>query len=336
MHDRDPPPEPRAAAPPTGAPRRRRRRVLIALVAIVVALNGLAWRHARAMTTYAPAGPRTPRPEDLSLLQRASVLLGGVRLSRPELRRAPAEVGLVAETVRFTAADGLELEAWHVPAGVDARGSVILVPGWGSARDTLLDQAGELRRLGWHVLLLDLRGTGGSAGERCTLGISEALDVLAAAAYLARRDPRPPVLLGVSLGASAVLRAVAVHDLTPRGVILESCFADLRATTQARFRLMGLPGSPGAELLLFWGGLDLGLDPWSHAPRRYAARVRPPVLLLQGELDPTVPPAEAAALQAAFPGPTRRVDFPGAGHVSLLGADPARWRTEVAAFLDGL
>ena len=310
----------------------------LCVLAGLAAVNGLAWRHARAMTTFVADGPRTAAPEALSASQRLRVLVDGVRLPRPTNALHPADVGLPAETVRFPSGDGLWLEAWRIPAPASPapRGTVLLFPGWGAGRASLLAQARELHALGWDCLLVDLRGCGGSQGERCTLGVREALDVQAAVQLAARWDPRPPVLHGVSLGAAALLRAVHEQGVRPRGVILESPFARLQEAVQARFRLLGLPASPGAELLLFWGGLELGVDPWTHDPQAFASSVRCPALQLHGEQDPTVSTEQAQALQAALAGPRALVRFPAAGHESLLGADPARWRGAVADFLAGL
>lgn len=321
----------------------RRRRLLLVggalLLVSIVVVNALAWRHAVAMTTYRADGPRTARPEDLGTGARLRVLVEGVRLPRPRNELEPAAVGLAATSVRFSARDGVELEAWRIAALArdgGSRGVVLLFPGWGAARSSLLGPARELHELGWDCLLVDLRGCGGSVGERCTLGLREAEDVAAAAQVAATIDPRPPVLFGCSLGASALLRAVSELGVRPRGVIVEGCFARLREAVAARFRLMGLPASPGSELLLWWGGLDLGVDPWAHDPRAYAARVTCPALQLHGERDPTVSLEQARALQDGFAGPRQLVLFPGAGHESLLGRDPARWRAAVAAFLEGL
>jgi hypothetical protein len=100
---------------------------------------------------------------------------------------------------------------------------------------------------------------------------------------------------------------------------------------------MRLPGSPASELLLFWGGVQLGVNPFDHNPVEYAARVEVPTLLLYGEHDPWILPAEQDALAAALRGPVSLVRFPGQGHGGpYVYADPARWDEAVRAFLDGL
>ena len=70
---------------------------------------------------------------------------------------------------------------------------------------------------------------------------------------------------------------------------------------------------------------------------RAIARVAAPVLLVAGQNDPVCPPANAAALYAAAPSPTRRLEPPvvlpaghGAGHGASASADLA---TRVRRFL---
>jgi len=77
------------------------RRIGIAALVGVAGLNALAYFHAGAMTRWAPAGERTQRPEELSWVQRAGVLLTGVSIPRPENSLTPADVGLAFETHDF-------------------------------------------------------------------------------------------------------------------------------------------------------------------------------------------------------------------------------------------
>lgn len=69
-----------------------------------VGLNLLAYRHARAMMTYAQAGARTASPEHLQLPAKLKLLATGVTLPRPELTRTPADFGLECRTNHFPGA----------------------------------------------------------------------------------------------------------------------------------------------------------------------------------------------------------------------------------------
>jgi len=184
---------------------------------------------------------------------------------------------------------------------------------------------------------VDFRGSGGSSGDDTTLGVREAADVALSVAYARRIWPEQPlVLYGISMGSAAVLRAIAAAGVRPDAVILESPFDRLLATTRNRFRAMGLPAFPSAELLLFWGGVQQGFDGFAHNPVDYAAGVDCPALLLHGERDPRVTVEQAGMVFERLPGPKERVLFPGAGHEMLIAAAPELWYQSVARFLEQL
>ena len=110
-----------------------------ALLLLVVLANALAYRHAWAMTHFAPDGSRTPPPERLSAAGKLGVLLTGGRLPRPVNDRTPDLAGLGYET---HAIDGgpFALEAWYVPHP-NPRGTVLLFHGYGGCKAGLLDEA---------------------------------------------------------------------------------------------------------------------------------------------------------------------------------------------------
>ncbi len=86
---------------------------------------------------------------------------------------------------------------------------MVLVHGFGASKEDagIRALAGDLHGAGFDVLTYDARGHGDSPGN-CTVGGDERLDVAAAAA-LAADGGQPVVLVGVSMGAIAVLAHAA-------------------------------------------------------------------------------------------------------------------------------
>lgn len=289
-----------------------------AVATLLVAVNAIAYAHAWRFTHFTD-GEKTPPPEQLSPLSRAAVLLTGVRVPRPELRGTAPE----AEEVLH---DGVS--TWVFDA--DRPECVALFHGYGGVKSDLLAEAGVFRELGFCTLLTDFRGGGASVGSTTTLGWSEA-DVVADVAARFGAD----VLYGKSMGAAAILRAVGVLGVDADALILENPFDRLATTVGHRFESMGLPAFPGAQLLVFWGGVQLGYNGFAHDPVEYARSVRARTLLLHGEHDPRVRLAEVEAIAAALGGPHELRVFPGAGHVGLLSADPEAWRGWVREWLTG-
>lgn len=313
--------------------RRRLARVGGGLLGAAVVVNAVAFAHAHAFLTFASVdAPRTPRVEALTFAEKLGVLTTGVRLPRRSNDRDPSALGLPFETHTVYAADGVRLELWRIPHPAP-RAVAVLGHGYGGSKASLLEVAHELHRLDVEPVLVDFRGAGGSAGDRTSVGVHEALDVEVAVAFARRRSDRV-VLFGVSMGAAAALRAVHVRGVSPDALILEAPFDRLQTTVEHRFQAMGLPSWPGARLLLFWGGVQRGFEPQAHAPVDYAASARCPALVMGGEDDPWVRPDELCAVAAGLRGPTEVVLMPGVGHESLLGRRPEAWRAAVRALLD--
>jgi hypothetical protein len=82
---------------------------MVTVAVALLAMNAIAWGHARAMTHFVRAGSRTAAPEKLDALGKVRVLLAGVTLARPENRRTPQDVGLEFEPRRFSGAHALSL-----------------------------------------------------------------------------------------------------------------------------------------------------------------------------------------------------------------------------------
>ncbi|MGH7816899.1 MAG: alpha/beta hydrolase family protein, partial [Candidatus Binatia bacterium] len=152
-----------------------------------------------------------------------------------------------------------------------------------------------------------------------------------------RRWPkRKIVLYGISMGGAAVLRAIAVKGVKPDAIIIEATFDSLLNTGRNRFHSMGLPGSPFAELLLFWGSVQQGFNFFSHNPVDYAGSVNCPALVLHGEKDERTTIDEARRIAAAMKKRARFVAYAGVPHMPILDARPDHWKQDVQIFLEQL
>jgi alpha-beta hydrolase superfamily lysophospholipase len=308
----------------------RRRRLAALAVALFVLLNVVAFLHARAFTHYAAGGTRTGAVQSLSRWQKVKTLLTGITLPRPENTLTPADVNL-AFTAHTISEPDATLEAWHVPAD-DARGLVLLFHGHAGCKCSLLREAATFRLMGYDTLLVDFRGSGGSSEAITTIGVLEADDVTVAVNYAREHWPgKPLALYGQSMGAAAILRAVA-HGTAADAILLECPFDRLLTTVEHRFELMGVPAFPFARLLVFWGGAQNGFDAFAHNPVDNAAQVGCPTLLMHGSSDPLVKTPEAEAVYTALAGPKRWELFD-AGHQSYCFKCPERWAAVTGEFL---
>lgn len=324
------------------------------LIAAVVGTALMAWiarTQARAMFRFVTKdeAQRTERPEHLSMLEKAAVIAGGVTVPRPQNTTDPAAEGLAFETFAVDNERGDTLEIWRIPAPAgptkkaEAASSdtapvpaprVLMFHGYAASKESLLPAAKQFHQLGCECWLVDFFGSGGSSGSHTTFGWFEANDVDAVVRDARQRHPdsrRALVLFGSSMGGSAVMRALADLGTPADGALVESVFHDLRGTVAKRFHLMKLPAFPAADILLYFGGRDLGFDASRHCPLDYAQRIETPTLFLHGSHDTRAPATRVEEMRDAMAGPASLVEFD-AGHQTLARSHPHAWREVVRLF----
>jgi len=313
------------------------KRRLIILLALLLggfaALNVAACRQARAMMHFTTDSARTDKPENLTLGQKISVLFCGVKLPRPHSSLSPDKVGPACRAVSIPAANGITLGAWYCP-GAPSSPLVLLFHGYAADKTGMVPEARAFLDMGCSVLLVDFRGSGDSSESYTTLGYYEAEDVAAAADYARRQWPHSKLILyGESMGAAAVLRAVAACGARPDAIMVEAVFDKMLTTVRHRFEALGVPAFPSAQLLVFWGGRQAGFNGFAHNPVEYAASVRCPILFLHGTADPRARLEEARRVFDAVSAPKRFKEFPTLGHESSVTRFPAAWKEAVGQFL---
>jgi fermentation-respiration switch protein FrsA (DUF1100 family) len=266
-------------------------------------------------------------------------LFVAVRFSAPNREppeRTPADAGLEYREVSFESADQVPLEAWWVPpAEGESSRAAVLVHGWGGDKsdEHVIETAPIYARAGYGVLLLDLRGNGGSGGERRTLGYKETRDVQGALAWLDEEgfEPGEVVLHGWSMGGATVVRSAPGTGVA--AVIEEAGYADLPLLLRRQLpETTGLPSlfSPGVFLA---AKLFLGFDPWAVQPSEDAARLREegvPLFIIHSTDDEVVPFEHAELFESAYP-EARLWKIEGLGHVEAY--THREYRQKLLSFL---
>ncbi len=231
-----------------------------------------------------------------------------------EIAADPGSVGLAFREVAFTAADGVKLHGWLVPGRTPttllySHGNGGNMSGRVTIARMLVDQ------LGVGVFMYDYRGYGRSEGAPSEAGL--VADALGARAALLREGVAPAdiVYYGRSLGAAVSVDLALAHP--PRGMVLESPFASVRAMAGTV-----LPGI-GALFRTRWDSLEK------------MPRLRAPLLLLHSDADETIPYAQGRALFAAAPEPKTFFTIRSARHYDMQPSWSDYW-SAWRAFLAGL
>lgn len=131
------------------------------------------------------------------------------------------------------------------PPEGDARGTVVLLHGWGLDGTAMLPWALALAERGYHTIIPDLRGHGRSRDALPGFGPREGADIagLVAALRGEGRLPGPVLLLGVSHGAAAALHAGALLGEGVLGIVAISPYASaaqgIHGVVEAAGRMQG-------------------------------------------------------------------------------------------------
>ncbi|HEX6234488.1 MAG TPA: alpha/beta fold hydrolase [Jiangellaceae bacterium] len=255
-------------------------RTLMIVVSIVAVLVGLLWVFQRRLIYF---------PDTASVPPAGTVL--------PDAR-----------DVTLRTSDGLELGAWHVPAGGGGRDVTVLIAnGNGGNRASRAPLAAELVAAGFDVLLFDYRGYGGNPGSPSSDGLVR--DAHAALTYLVDDAEVPPdriIYFGESLGAGVV--TALAHTDPPAGLLLRSPFESLAAVGQHHY-----PFVPVGLLLR---------DEYPVAS--LVAGIDVPTTVVYGSEDTIIPPGQSRAVAHAAAGDVGVVEVDGAGHndeVMFTGAE---------------
>lgn len=218
----------------------------------------------------------------LYLLQERMLFLPG--MPGRAITATPADAGLRFEEVTLTAADGVRLHGWWVPApGPAARPRRALLHCHGNAGNIghRLEYVEIFHALGLDVLLFDYRGYGRSDGTPGEAGLY--LDAEAAWAHLVARGVRPAdiVVHGQSMGGAVAAHLAARRQ--PAALVLESAFTSV----------------PDVAARLYWWLPARWLARLSLDTRAELAGVRSPVLVIHSRDDEIIAFAHGQALHAA-------------------------------------
>lgn len=304
---------------------------LRSLLFLIILVNLVAAFHAWKFTHFeSGAARRTGDEASLSFGEKAKALLTGVSLPRPELRHLP---DVPYQTIMLQS--NKLLECWLIPVdSARAKGTVVLCHGYGANKATLLEKAKLFRNMGYHTMLPDFMGAGGSEGAQCTIGWEESREVSDCVKYLKKTGEQHIILFGSSMGAAAIMKAVNDDPLPIEQIILECPYSTMLRTVQNRFDALKVPSFPLAQLLVFWGGLENGFNAFSLRPETYARNIHCPTLLIWGAKDGKVMADETEAIYHNLAGPKELLRLPEAGHNDYLLRYRGQWIDKVDSFLE--
>jgi len=291
--------------------------------------NVISCNHARKFTHFTKEGVRSSKPENLSIGQKLQTLFMGISIPKPINAKKPSGD---FETIQIQSYK--KLEGWFVEKE-NHKGVVILFHGYSSNKSGILNYSDEFNKMGYSTLMMDFMGSGGSEGYETTIGYKESRDVKEAFDYIKNRFPNDKItLFAPSMGATAIMKSISEFDLKADKLIIECPFGSLLKTTRKRFEAMGLPTFPFAEILLFYGGIQSGFNPFNHIPIEYAKKITVPTLLIYGTKDKRVTQEETDAIFQNLAGEKTLKLLKKSAHENYLSSSKTEWLNTVTAFMD--
>lgn len=198
-------------------------------------------------------------------------------------------------------------------------GTVVLLHGYGLSQGSMLPWAFLCADLGWHSILVDLRGHGRSTGRRVSFGPAEVADLDALLGHLdhPRPLPRPIVVLGVSFGGSLALRWVAQNPALDSAIAIAP-YPRLAPAIE-RIRDDFAPGVPRFMVRAAAAAIPgiLGLHPSDLDPVANLNPRPPMALLMASDHDVIAPPRDVEQLQLGCAGGSRLHVVAGPTHEQL-------------------
>jgi len=258
----------------------------------------------------------------------------------------PREFGFDLESFAVGTDDGIELKAILIEPSTDpgaavktrrmrghlsqtalpihgSPGTVVMLHGRGGMKEDMFPIAERFVAAGFRCIAYDARAHGKSGGHFTTYGIRETEDlgtVLDTALATFGEELEPFVAFGNSLGAAVTLQALPKEPRLKSAVVV-SPFADLNGLAHRAVRNVISPWTPPilTHTMVSFGGWRAGFSPSAIRPVKEAAKIKVPVMVVHGERDRVIPPAQGLLVFEAMRQPVKVWrEVPGGYHYNVL------------------
>jgi len=212
-------------------------------------------------------------------------------------------------------ADGVEIDVWAMkakdPTGqkplASPLGTVVVLHRQDESKASwpFFGTGQRLARMGYDVILPDLRAHGRSTGKYVTYGAKEKTDVKAIIdSLLADKQVHEPIYaMGVGLGAATAIQYAAI-DARCKGVMAVTPFKDFRSFAR---RELVMQSESDFDKSLAKAGELAGFDPKEASCVEAAAKLTVPLLIVHGMIDLSVPAEQSQDIYQVAGGPKKLV-----------------------------
>jgi len=309
------------------------KRGLIFILVIFVFVNIFVAIQAYSSTHFHEQGANLQHNDILSNKEIAQMLITGVKIIKP---RAHIEPNRKYKSIKIKSEENKFLSAWVLQTDSVHKGSVILFHGYKDEKSMFLNYAYELLDMGYNTILVDFMGSGDSYGLQSTIGYKEAENVKTTFDYVANELKEEKIyMLGFSMGAAAITKALYDYNLPAKGLIIEAAYGRMFDTVKIRLSDAGIMSYPMAGLFCFWGSVFNGINAFKMNPEEYVRQINVPALIACGGRDQYIPQSETQRIFNNLASKNKILKFyPEAKHELYIGKYPDEWKKTVRDFLD--
>jgi alpha-beta hydrolase superfamily lysophospholipase len=211
-------------------------------------------------------------------------------------------------------ADGTSIDVWILNSKAPTathKGTAIILHGMNETKADFpyFGAAKPLARMGYDVVLMDLRAHGRSGGKYITYGAKEKHDVQAVMDALVQNKQvaEPFYVFGANLGAAVAIQYAAI-DSRVKGVVALSPYRDFAGIAAWQLHFMNPVMQPPDALREIVNTAKLGdFDPADASTLEAAKKLTCPLLMVHGLLDLSTPLEHAQAILKAANGPKQLI-----------------------------
>jgi len=247
----------------------------------------------------------------------------------------PANYNVIYEDVYFQTEDNLRLAGWFLPAGLDARGTIIVMHGYPANKADALNWSLFLQDK-YNVLLFDFRYFGSSEGKYTTIGWNEKKDLKAAVDYLNTRtdiDQEKIGVMGFSMGGAVGIMHGSV-DPRIKAIVADSAYASLDLLVNNMFAKFGFLQQPMIWSLEQWANWRIGIKPGDVSTIKAAAQSKTPLLLIHGTADQEIPVEHSRQIFGVSQGNSELWEIEGADHGEAYFNEKTLYEAKVNGFFE--
>lgn len=241
------------------------------------------------------------------------------------------------EDLFITSKDNLKLHNYLIKNKVTSNKWAIVVHGYTSQGKLMASYAEEFYKMGYNIIIPDLRGHGQSEGNYIGMGWDERLDIIDLTKYIVDNYTNTEIVLfGVSMGAATVMTTSGEKLPSNVKAIIEDCgytsaWNQFAYQLKSLFKLHSFPLLDVASLIC---KIKAGFFISRVSPIKQIKKSITPTLFIHGDEDDFVPFFMLDELYNASPVEKEKLIIHGAAHAKASYVNPKLYWETIEKFLN--